>query len=77
VVRFPLPNQDLIANIAETGTMWMAGEGSGVVTVGLPRVHALMLAMVERDRDVPEENPQPWLLRVLEPSWDGVPTLRG
>ncbi|MBB5808517.1 hypothetical protein F4560_008285 [Saccharothrix ecbatanensis] len=77
VVRFPLPDRDLIANIAETGTMWMAGEGSGVVTVGLPRVHALMVVMVERDRDVPEENPQPWLRRVFEPSWDGVPTLRG
>ncbi|WP_447006379.1 hypothetical protein ACRAKI_07850 [Saccharothrix isguenensis] len=77
VVRFPLPNPDLIANIAETGTMWMAGDGGGVITVGLPRVPALMPAMVERDRDVPEENPHPWLLRAMEPSWDGVPALRG
>lgn len=76
VVRFPLPDPDLIANIADTGTLWMAGEGE-VVTVGLPRVPALMLAMVHPDRDVPEDTPQPWLLHVLEPSWDTVPALRG
>ncbi|MCE6997668.1 hypothetical protein LZG04_23125 [Saccharothrix sp. S26] len=76
VVRFPLPNPDLIANIADTGTTWLAGDGE-VVAVGLPRVPALMLAMVHPDRDVPEDSPQPWLLHVLEPSWGGVPALRG
>ncbi|PSL56403.1 hypothetical protein B0I31_103152 [Saccharothrix carnea] len=76
VVWFPLPNPDLIANIADTGTVWMAGDGE-VVTVGLPRVPALMFAMVHPDRDVPEDLPKPWLLQVLEPSWDGVPALRG
>ena len=75
VVQFPLPDPDLIANIADTGTMWMVGDGE-VVTVGLPRVPALMFAMVHPDRDVPEDTPQPWLLHVLEPSWDGVPALR-
>jgi hypothetical protein len=76
VVQFPLPDPDLIANIADTGTMWMVGDGE-VVTVGLPRAPALMFAMVHPDRDVPEETPQPWLLHVLEPSWDTVPALRG
>ncbi|MFJ6674160.1 hypothetical protein ACIQMJ_23880 [Actinosynnema sp. NPDC091369] len=76
VVRFPLPDPDLVANIADTGTLWVAGDGE-VVTVGLPRVPALMFAMVHPDRDVPEDTPTPWLLHVLEPSWDGVPALRG
>jgi hypothetical protein len=75
VVQFPMPDPDLIANIADTGTLWVAGDGE-VVAVGLPRVPLLMLAMVHPDRDVPEDTPQPWLLHVLEPSWDGVPALR-
>ncbi|WP_158839433.1 hypothetical protein [Saccharothrix deserti] len=76
VVRFPLPDLDVIANIADTGTMWMAGDGNGVVAVGVPRVPVLTLAVVQPDRDVPDDTPQPWLLRTIEPSWDGVPALR-
>ncbi|MFD1149400.1 hypothetical protein [Saccharothrix hoggarensis] len=76
VVRFPLPDLDLVANIADTGTMWMAGDGNGVVTVGVPRLPALMIAVVRPDSDDSDDTPPPWLLRTLEPSWDDVPALR-
>ena len=76
VVRFPLPDLDVIANIADTGTMWMAGDGNGVVAVGVPRVPVLTFAVVQPDRDVPDDTPQPWLLRAIEPGLREIPALR-
>ncbi|WP_433273676.1 hypothetical protein ACQPZF_19695 [Actinosynnema sp. CS-041913] len=76
LVQFPLPHLDVIANIADTGTMWMAGGTTGVVAIGVPRVPALTFAMVQPDRDKPDDTPQPWLLRGKEPGLREIPALR-
>lgn len=76
LVSFPLPKLDVIANIADTGTMWIAGEVGDVVAVGLPRVPVLTVALVQPDRDKPDDKPHPWILRAIEPAWDRVPAMR-
>ncbi|MBB5958083.1 hypothetical protein FHS29_004691 [Saccharothrix tamanrassetensis] len=76
LVRFPLPHLDVIANIADTGTLWIAGGTTGVVAIGVPRVQALTFAVVQPDRDKPDDTSQPWLLRGREPALRNVPALR-
>ncbi|WP_424187065.1 hypothetical protein ACOBQX_04325 [Actinokineospora sp. G85] len=76
LVQFPLPNPDVIANIADTGVLWTAGTPSGgAVAAGVPGVRALTLGVVQPDRDTPEEKPQPWLMRGNEPSLRTIPVL--
>ncbi|CCH30944.1 hypothetical protein ABZ816_01590 [Actinosynnema sp. NPDC047251] len=76
LVQFPLPELDVIANIADTGTMWIAGGTTGVVAVGLPRLPVLGVAVIQPDRDRPENEPQPWLLRHRDPGLREIPALR-
>ncbi|WP_156756974.1 hypothetical protein [Actinokineospora pegani] len=76
LVQFPLPNPDVIANIADTGVLWTAGTPSGgAVAAGVPGVPALTLGVVQPDRDTPEERTQPWLMRANEPSLRTIPVL--
>ncbi|ALG11887.1 hypothetical protein [Kibdelosporangium phytohabitans] len=76
LVVFPFPDSVLIANIADTGTLWFAGSlTKQAVAVGIPRISVLTLAVVQRDRDKPEDKPQPWLLRGNEPSLRRIPVL--
>ncbi len=76
LVQFPMPHLDVIANIADTGTMWLAGGTTGVVAVGVPRVPVLSFAVFQPDRDKPDEPPQPWLRRTRDPTLHGTPALR-
>jgi hypothetical protein len=76
LVQFPLPDSDVIANVADTGTLWVAGSPtSEAVAAGVPRVPALTIAIVQPDRDRPEEKTQPWLLRGSDPTLSTIPTL--
>ncbi|ONI90791.1 hypothetical protein ALI144C_02210 [Actinosynnema sp. ALI-1.44] len=76
LVQFPFPNSVLIANIADTGTLWVAGSLTDqAVAVGIPRITVLSLALVQPDRDTPDDKPQPWLLRGNEPSLRRIPVL--
>jgi hypothetical protein len=56
--------------------MWVAGLPSGAVAVGVPRVPALTIAVIHRDRDRPDDTPQPWLLRTREPGLHNIPALQ-
>jgi hypothetical protein len=76
LVQFPLPNLDVIANIADTGTIWIWGDPSGVVAVGAPQLPVLTVAVLQPDRDKPPEEPTPWLLRGNDPGLREIPALR-
>lgn len=76
LIQFPLPNLDVIANIADTGTLWIWGTPSGVVAVGLPRLPVLTFGVLQADRDKPPDEPQPWLLRTNDPGLREIPALR-
>jgi hypothetical protein len=57
LVQFVLPDLNVVANIADTGVMWVAGRD--VIAVGVPRVPVLTFAAVQPDRDTPKEAPIP------------------
>ncbi|MFS8102734.1 hypothetical protein LFM09_36960 [Lentzea alba] len=73
LVQFVVPELDVIANIADTGVMWIAGTHGDVIAVGVPKVPVLTFAAVQRDRDVPEEDPIPWIQRLRTPDFSGLP----
>lgn len=73
LVQFVIPDLHVIANIADTGVMWIAGTHDDVITVGVPRVPALSFAVVQPDRDVPEEDPIPWVRRLNQPDFSVLP----
>jgi hypothetical protein len=76
LVQFPLPNLDVIANIADTGTIWIWGTQAEVVAVGAPQLPVLTVAVLQSDRDEPPEEPQPWLMRGNDPGLREIPALR-
>jgi hypothetical protein len=76
LIQFPLPNLDVIANIADTGTIWIWGSASDVVAVGAPQLPVLTVAVLQADRDKPPDEPQPWLLRGNDPGLREIPALR-
>ncbi len=76
LVRFPYPQPDVVANVSDTGTLWLAGAGTGAVAVGVPGVPVLAFCVVSPDSDTPVEDPPPWLLRTNDPVLDRIPTLR-
>jgi hypothetical protein len=76
LVQFPLPNLDVIANIADTGTIWIWGTPSDVVAVGAPQLPVLTVGVVQSDRDEPPDEPQPWLMRGNDPGLREIPALR-
>ncbi|MET9226108.1 hypothetical protein [Lentzea sp. NPDC003310] len=73
LVQFVLPELSVVANIADTGVMWIAGTHDDVIAVGVPRVPVLTFAAVQPDRDVPEEDPIPWIQRLRQPDFSGLP----
>jgi hypothetical protein len=73
LVQFVLPDLTVVANIADTGVMWIAGTHGDVIAVGVPRVPVLTFAAVQPDRDVPEEDPVPWIQRLRTPDLSGLP----
>jgi hypothetical protein len=75
-VQFPLPNLDVIANIADTGTIWIWGTPSEVLAVGAPQLPLLTVGLLQSDRDEPPEEPQPWLMRGNDPGLREIPALR-
>jgi hypothetical protein len=77
LIRFPLPNLDVIANIADTGTIWIWGNPPDVVAVGAPHLPVLTVGIVQADRDKPPEESQPWLLRGNDSGLREIPALRG
>ena len=76
LIQFPLPNLDVIANIADTGTIWIWGNPSDVVAVGAPQLPVLTVGVLQADRDKPPEETQPWLLRGNDPGLREIPALR-
>jgi len=73
LVQFVDPNLHIIANIADTGTMWIAGVHKDVIAVGVPRVPVLTIAAVQPDSDTPREAPVPWIQRFTQPDFSGLP----
>lgn len=73
LIQFPLPDLDVVANIADTGSLWIRGvtpTGSGAIAVGVPGVPRLTFGVLQHDRDTPPDRPLPWLLRACRPSPD-------
>ncbi|MCU1653896.1 MAG: putative rane protein [Pseudonocardia sp.] len=77
LVQFPYPQPDVVANVSDSGMMWMAGDGIGAVAVGVPGVPVMTFCVVTPDSDTPVEAPRPWLLRTQDPVLDKIPSLRG
>ncbi|MDX3659502.1 hypothetical protein PV646_19535 [Streptomyces sp. ID05-26A] len=73
LVQFVLPELSVVANIADTGVMWIAGTHGDVIAVGVPRVPVLTFAAVQPDRDTPKEDPIPPILRFHRPDFSGLP----
>ncbi|MEV6235783.1 hypothetical protein [Lentzea sp. NPDC051838] len=73
LVQFVDPNLHVIANIAHTGTMWIAGMHDDVIAVGVPALPVLTIAAVQPDSDTPKEAPVPWIQRLRQPDFSGLP----
>ncbi|WP_394619112.1 hypothetical protein JNUCC0626_08450 [Lentzea sp. JNUCC 0626] len=73
LVQFVVPELSVIANIADTGVMWIAGTHDDVIAVGVPRVPVLTFAAVQPDQDTPKEAPIPWIQRFTQPDFSGLP----
>ncbi|SFR27421.1 hypothetical protein SAMN04488564_11139 [Lentzea waywayandensis] len=73
LVQFVIPDLNVVANIADTGVMWIAGTHGDVIAVGVPRVPVLTFAAVQPDRDTPKEDPIPWIQRFRQPDFSGLP----
>lgn len=73
LVQFVDPNLHVIANIADTGIMWIAGVHEDVIAVGVPEVPVLTIAAVQPDSDTPREAPVPWIQRLRQPDFSGLP----
>jgi len=75
LIQFPIPNLNVVANIADTGMMWIAGDPRNVVAVGLPHLPVLTFGMLHRDKSTPDEPRQPLVLRTKQTALRGVPAL--
>ncbi|RAS69773.1 hypothetical protein C8D87_10173 [Lentzea atacamensis] len=73
LVQFVDPNLHIIANIADTGTMWIAGVHEDVIAVGVPEIPVLTIAAIQPDSDTPREAPVPWIQRLHQPDFSGLP----
>lgn len=76
LVQFPIPDLDVITNIADTDTIWIWGAPTGVVAVGVPQLPLMTFGVLQDDRDKPPDEPQPWLLRVNDPGLRRIPVLQ-
>ncbi|MEV6235784.1 hypothetical protein [Lentzea sp. NPDC051838] len=73
LVRFPQPPPDLIANIAATEVMWIAGTHKGVLAVGVPGMNVLTFAVVRPGRADRRSDPMPWWRRYRQPDFSALP----
>lgn len=73
LVQFVDPTLHVIANIADTGTMWIAGVHEDVIAVGVPGIPVLTIAAIQPDSDTPREAPVPWIQRLRQPDFSGLP----
>ncbi|SES08000.1 hypothetical protein SAMN05216188_12175 [Lentzea xinjiangensis] len=74
LVRFPRPSPDLVANIAGTGVMWVAGTHRDTAAVGVPGRRELMSAVVLPDRAASPGDPMPWWRRLRQTDFSDLPT---
>ncbi|MET9226109.1 hypothetical protein [Lentzea sp. NPDC003310] len=73
LVRFPRPHYNLIANIAATGEMWVAGERGDRLTVGLPGIGGLTTAVVLPGRAGERSDPLSWWRRYRQSDFSDLP----
>lgn len=73
LVRLPNPVLDVVANIADTGVMWVAGTHEDLLAVGVPHVKALTYAVVRRHGADQEGDPMSWLRRLRPRRLLGLP----
>jgi hypothetical protein len=73
LVRFPRPWVDLVANIADTKVMWIAGTHEDVLAVGVPGTNLLNFAEVRPQRDAQRSEPLPWWRRYRQPDFSALP----
>ncbi|MEV6714560.1 hypothetical protein AB0M48_21280 [Lentzea sp. NPDC051208] len=73
LVRFPQPHSDLVANVAATGVMWVAGTHRGRLAVGLPGTGGLMTAVVFPDRAGRGSDPMSWWRRIRRNDYSDLP----
>ena len=73
LVRFPNPTLDVIANIADTKVMWIAGTHENVLAVGVPYVNSLTHAVVLPHGVTRESDPMSWLRRLRPQRLLGLP----
>lgn len=75
-IQFPEPCLEVMANIADTGIVWIRGVPTGAVAVGVPRLPLMTIGVLQGDRDAP---PLKGSLRYLWPYEAGlsrIPALR-
>ncbi|GGU14867.1 hypothetical protein [Lentzea flava] len=73
LVRFPAPVLDVVANIAATSVMWIAGRHENLIAVGVPHVNALTYAVVRPDGAAQDGDPMPWFRRLRSRKPLGLP----
>jgi hypothetical protein len=73
LVRFPVPVLDVVANIAATGVMWIAGTHRDLLAVGVPHVNALTYAVVRPHGVARDGDPMSWYRRLRPRKLLGLP----
>ncbi|GAA3650391.1 hypothetical protein GCM10022267_40970 [Lentzea roselyniae] len=73
VVRFPVPDRDVLANIAATGVMWTAGTHENLIAVGVPHLNSLTYAVVRSGGAAHDGDPMSWGRRLRPRQLLGLP----
>lgn len=73
LVRFPVPVHDVVANIAGTGVMWIAGTHEDLLAVGVPHVNSVTYAVVLPHGVTQEGDPMSWFRRLRPQKLLGLP----
>ncbi|RDI31884.1 hypothetical protein [Lentzea flaviverrucosa] len=73
LVRFPAPLYDIVANVADTGAMWVAGTHRGILAVGVPGTGQLMFAVADPDRADRTSDPMSWWRRTSPRDYSALP----
>jgi hypothetical protein len=71
LVRFPRPWIDVVANIADTKVMWIAGTYKGILAVGVPGTNLVTFAEVRPAAQ--SSSPLPWWHRYRQPDFSALP----
>lgn len=73
LVRFPAPAPVVVANIADTKVMWIAGTHEDLLAVGVPYVNSLTYAVVRGHGIDLDGDPMSWLRRLRPRKLLGLP----